>query len=287
MNSFSWQKKQFFCLKTLSGALLASQTSYALKVGLLSDIHMHLKYDSLTGTRIDEQGDCMEGSGEFTTVRAPMGRYGCDSPAILVEQMLTRLVDRYGKQDVILVTGDFAAHHLNKSEDEDEVTQTYALMLDTMGHLNELIAEKFPDTLVLPAFGNNDSMYHDNPIPDEDSPFFYQYIFNLWFKLLPGNSSLLCKEQIDGIYETFMRGGYYRVDLNDHISVLSINTLYYDSKRNRDDNSDAGIDQMFWLAEQLEHAEEGRKFIILQHVYGGSRFNSHPMWFSFPNQTYF
>lgn len=44
---------------------------------------------------------------------------------------------------------------------------------------------------------------------------------------------------------------------------------------------------MYWLAEQLHKGEEGRKFIIIQHVYGGARYNSHPMWFSYPNQTYF
>lgn len=114
-------------------------------------------------------------------------------------------------------------------------------MLDTMGHLNELIAEKFPDTIVLPAFGNNDSMYHDNPIPEVDSPFFYEYIFNLWFRLLPGNQTSLKEEQIDMIRETFYEGGYYRVDLNDKVSVLAINTLYYDNKRKRDDNGDNGV----------------------------------------------
>ena len=30
-----------------------------------------------------------------------------------------------------------------------------------------------------------------------------------------------------------MKGGYYRVDLNDKISVLSLNTLYFDSEREK------------------------------------------------------
>ena len=65
------------------------------------------------------------------------------------------------------------------------------------------MAAMFPDTLVLPAFGNNDSKYHDNPIPDDDAPFFYNYIFNLWFKLLPGNKHHLEKDQIGSIEKTF------------------------------------------------------------------------------------
>ena len=76
------------------------------------------------------------------------------------------------------------------------------------------------------------------------------------------------------------------MDLSDKISVLSINTLYYDSERTKKDPSMNGVDQMFWLAEQLKHAEEGRKFIIIQHVYGGARYY-HPMWNTYPNETYF
>ena len=44
---------------------------------------------------------------------------------------------------------------------------------------------------------------------------------------------------------------------------------------------------MFWLQEQLSKAEEGRKFIIIQHVYAGARYKNHPMWNSYPNRVYF
>jgi len=177
--------------------------------------------------------------------------------------MLERHIQKFGKQDVILLTGDFAAHHIAMPVDDADAEKTYVLLLETIGYLNELIAMKFPDTLVLPAFGNNDSKYHDNPIPDEDAPYFYGYIYNLWFKLLPGNASALSPEQLSKIYESFEIGGYYRVDLNDKISVLSINTLYYDSERTRIDSTESGVQQMFWLQDQLAFAEEGRKFIII------------------------
>ena len=44
---------------------------------------------------------------------------------------------------------------------------------------------------------------------------------------------------------------------------------------------------MFWLEKQLQNASEGRRFIIIQHVYGGARANNHPMWFTYPNNIYF
>ena len=194
----------------------------------------------------------MLGSGQPSIIKSPMGRYGCDSPPILIETMLSRMAEKYDDLDVIFITGDFAGHHIAMTSDEEEdIEKTYALLLETLGNLNELIAEKFPNTLVLPAFGNNDSKYHDAPIPDEDAPFFYTYVFNLWFKLLPGNIKNLSRDQIDEITKTFDIGGYYRVDLNDKISVLSINTLYYDSDSTRRDESMSGVEQMFWLAKQL------------------------------------
>ena len=173
----------------------------------------------------------MLGGGEPSIIKGPIGRYGRDSPPILIETMLERINDKFGELDVILVTGDFIGHHIamSHSGEQEAIEETYALLLETLGNINELIALKFPNTIVLPAFGNNDSKYHDAPIPHEDAPFFYTYVFNLWFKLLPGNVKNLKRQQIEDILKTFKLGGYYRVDLSDKISVLSINTLYYDS----------------------------------------------------------
>ena len=50
-----------------------------------------------------------------------------------------------------------------------------------------MLAEHFPDTLILPAFGNNDNEFHDNPAPAPEVDFFYNYMYDMWFRLLPGN----------------------------------------------------------------------------------------------------
>lgn len=259
-------------------ALSISVCVSALKVGLLSDLHLHVRYDQNLGPRLDGEGDCMPGSGVESIIKAPLGRYGCDCPLILIDSMLSRLAETQPDLDVILMTGDFAGHHIAMQFGEPDIEKTYALLLETLGYLNELIAYKFPNTIILPAFGNNDSKYHDAPIPIDDAPFFYTYVFNLWFKLLPGNSKHLTRKQLTEVLGTFESGGYYRVDLNEKISVLSINTLYYDSERKpvkKDKNAksrahgsestdnQSGIEQMFWLAEQLKGAEPERKFIII------------------------
>lgn len=70
--------------KSLAAVILTLSVE-ALKVGILSDIHLHLRYDQDFGPRQDKEGDCFSGAGVLTDEKAPMGRYKCDSPTILVE----------------------------------------------------------------------------------------------------------------------------------------------------------------------------------------------------------
>lgn len=65
-----------------------------------------------------------------------MGRYGCDPPVVLLEQMLTRMNEKFGKQDVILLTGDLVAHHLSNPIDNEDSKVTYAMLLESFGYLN-------------------------------------------------------------------------------------------------------------------------------------------------------
>ena len=161
--------------------------------------------------------------------------------------MLKRLNQHLGKQDVIFLTGDFAAHHVAMHHLDSP--NTYGVLLDTFKKINEMLAEQFPDTLVLPAFGNADSKYHDNPVPHEDRAFFYDYIYHLWFESLPSNKHLLPKQEKKEIANTFYQGGYYRVDLNDKISALVLNTLFYDSKRDYSMVAEdgEGVRELKWL----------------------------------------
>ena len=82
--------------------------------------------------------------------------------------MLDVFNQKHGEQDVIVVTGDFIAHHIAMAY-PDSSKYTYGLLLDTHERLTSILAEKFPNTLILPAFGNNDSEFHDNPQPDSQA----------------------------------------------------------------------------------------------------------------------
>ena len=57
-------------LSCLAGFSLA-ELSYALKVGIITDLHLHLRYDK-TAQSLDE---CTKDIGEPTALEAHMGRY--------------------------------------------------------------------------------------------------------------------------------------------------------------------------------------------------------------------
>ena len=77
--------------------------------------------------------------------------------------------------------------------------------------------------------------------------------------------------------ETFMKGGYYRANINDKVSLLSFNSLPYSHYAVPElVGGEAAVDQMSWLGSSLAETE-GQKFIILDHIYAGARIehNSH------------
>ena len=74
------------------------------------------------------------------------------------------------------------------------------------------------------TFGNNDCKYHFNAPPESDSLEFYSYIFDLWF-----NKHIPNRKYAEQVKETFLNGGYYRVDIDKNLSILSVNTLPYNT----------------------------------------------------------
>ena len=116
-----------------------------------------------------------------------MGRYGCDPPYVLLDTMLDAFIEYHGKQDVILITGDLCGHHTSLSADLYPEGGSTDVAILTHSKLVDLLGKKFPDTPIIPVFGNNDMKYHDNPEPLDEDQEFYEYIYDLWFDKLPGN----------------------------------------------------------------------------------------------------
>ena len=95
-------------------ALIAVQAS-ALRVGVLSDMHVNLKYDPLYS---HQDGNNCWASGDLADKPSPWARYGCDPSAELVDAMLQHFVEVFGTPDILLINGDNLAHHVDVNRGE-------------------------------------------------------------------------------------------------------------------------------------------------------------------------
>ena len=85
-----------------------------------------------------------------------MGRYGCDPPLSLITTFLDKIKASESDIDVILMPGDFLRHGMSFNPDEPN-TGDYSLLKQTIQQIALLIAKYFPDVIIIPTIGNNDS----------------------------------------------------------------------------------------------------------------------------------
>ena len=85
-----------------------------------------------------------------------------------------------------------------------------------------------------------------------------------------------------------MSAGYYRVDVTDTISVLSLSDEYMDIDDDDSYHGDEANEQLDWLeAQLLSSSTTGRKFILAGHVYAGARYHGNDQWHSEFASRYF
>ena len=207
-------------IKPFFAALITAVASATnTRIGVLSDIHFNVNYNPASSTN-----SCTSSSASNADLFAPVGRYGCDSSEVLFDHMINRFKEKFGTVDVIIIPGDSVAHKVSAatgSTDTDGIA--YAAVKQNLEATFTKLAIAFPDTLIIPTFGNNDGRYHDEAIDEADKSDYYNFAFDLWFNKLPGNANL----DKTSIKQTLSAGGYYRVDVTPKLSILSMNSMYF------------------------------------------------------------
>ena len=122
-------------------ALAALETS-ALKVGVISDLHVNQKYDLYGKT-----SNCWVGI-DMHEKPSPWARYGCDPSADFVDAMLRHYVDSFGYPDILLVNGDNVAHHVDVARGYGSDAQ-YQAVKDNIAASYSIVKKYFPDTIIL------------------------------------------------------------------------------------------------------------------------------------------
>ena len=100
--------------------------------------------------------------------------------------------------------------------------------------------------MVVPTLGNNDNRLHDSATTDADKGEFFPFLYDLWITGLTGNASLVNDNKIK---ETFYNGAYYRVDVNEKVSVLALNSMYWGFDNEFAAEGKEPLDMMAWIQE--------------------------------------
>jgi len=122
----------------------------------------------------------------------------------------------------------------------------------------------FPDTPILPGFGNNDVVYHDSVPAFDQKTEFYDEVYDLWFTNVEANKEILNEPEIR---ESFLDGGYYSYQASEDLMIITLNSLYNLRWNNKD--KDGSVRQLHWLEDVMDEASDSTKFIIQMHIFEG------------------
>jgi hypothetical protein len=108
---------------------------------------------------------------------------------------------------------------------------------------------------IIPTMGNNDMLNHYKSPSEDQKELFYGDLYDIWF----ANTSE------SGVRNTFMQGGFYRVDLAEGVSVLSLNSILLNSK-NSEKETASELLQRQWLEDQLSNTNDSSRFFLHMHI---------------------
>ena len=176
-----------------------------------------------------------------------LGRYGCDPSFTLNQWMLQHFRDTYGDVDVMLVIGDYVAHDVDPLR-QDWTVYGYLKMLENLNISLGLVQDFFPHIPLINVIGNNDSQMHDQAPNEDFKAHYFNELWYLWFKNIDSNA-FMAKDEL--IYESFMYGGFYKVDLRDNLSILVLNSIYMEAENDTSYQREEAWNQLNWLEEEL------------------------------------
>eukprot|EP00736_Rhodelphis_marinus_P012257 Rmarinus@m.3052 len=230
-----------------------------------SDLHLDPYYDSTktckslcrsVNTSWDGSMCSSEIIIESAEYEAPLGRPGCNIPPSLLDSTLDAMRRTYRDPQFVLLSGDLSAHGVNDVAGVSDA-EAEAAILSTVENVLSSFREKYPDTVLLPAIGNND-------VPtDYTFPANSDYVLKLSEIYYPyiscGDCGAKATAPLAVHFESFLAGGYYSVELRDYYVVV-LNTLPFSFAG---DDAVLAASQLAWLASELETAEETNKNVLI------------------------
>lgn len=227
----------------------------AAKVSIsISDIHFDPFFDpSLMNSLIHAPHTRWEAIFESSRIRLPNG-YGSDANYPLLKSVLTAMQQQRKFPAFIIISGDLLCHDFQSTYARNAPAypdSLQAFTANTIRFLAWMLNKYFPQTVVLPVPGNNDSYCGDYAIAP-NSPFLSMFA-NAWAPLLRNKNAAADSSFI----AQFSKGGYYTHPFpgNARGNLILLNTVFFSAKY---DNScgntgdDPAGEELQWLKQMLE-----------------------------------
>lgn len=232
----------------VSFTLVAALNGQQLPTGKfwhVTDFHWDVNYTRVGG---DAANMCWRNSDiEPESDIGKYGNYACDSPWTLVDSCLNFM--NQTTPDFIIWTGDDSAHVSDGNFSLEKV-------VEIISNITNAIKYYFPNTPVIPVFGNHDAFPKHNFAPTQSD--LYERVADLW------------QDWLGEGYEQFKKGGFYKMPHPTHpdVTVIGLNTpLYYYKNPLVETDDEDPADQLAWLdAELSELANTNKKAYIVAHI---------------------
>ncbi|KAL0211529.1 hypothetical protein RCL1_005155 [Eukaryota sp. TZLM3-RCL] len=209
---------------------------------LFNDAHVQPNYV----VNSDPDTGCTSGSGTVGMFGDP----SCCTPNRLYESALNAMKTIDTSPDFVAFVGDITPNHevLKHSKWNKQI------LLDSISDFSSTLSSHFPTTPLLLQLGNHD-MYPAHQFGPLGRWVFKETL-SLWGKHIP-------KDQ----HENYLNGGFYRIDVNEKLTILNINTNFYFTMDVETVPNPDPSHQFKWIRSEMSRLVElNRKAIIFMHV---------------------
>ena len=236
--------------------------------GIIADIHLDL---DLNSTHC-QNGSSRDGAWIIHHSNDYGGRH-CDSSLKLLDLTLSELKSaehNTNSFEFITILGDNSGHF----------TEGAFNSLEGLSQLNLIISKYFPSTPVYFTLGNHDLSTIDSKIPENPES---------WYKLFWDSMSKGLqkdKSEVLGAMKTFNNYGFYKIEHDKSLWIVSINTNIFLTRTNF---SDEVINtQLSWLNETLikAHLLESVSILLLGHTSPEIELTKLSSWYAHKKMTW-
>jgi len=195
------------------------------------------------------------------------GKISLNPPMSLVSLMFSHMKQQLESPDLLILLGDYPAHPYAQCHTMKYDHATYLELKNIINLVAEHAKINYPNTVFLPVLGNNDLKFNYQVPRYDEKAEFYEFLFKIWFEEHEPNRNL---KNFDEIKRTFLSGGFYKVDMENNLRVIVLNTMYFARTNNEIRDPKTTILQLKWFARRMQEAKENNmQVVLIYHIFPG------------------